>query len=113
MAYTLSIEDVLVYAVCSRRYILDQSLLFVESNGLRGLPCIVQAKIGGQITFIDGEKVITGGKNIYAYDPKHINAWLQKRKFYYNQAKKNLHKSELIVSEFQKEMEDIANGSGT
>lgn len=110
MAYTLSIEQVLVYAVCSRRYLLEQSLLFIDSDGKRGLPCRVKAKIGGEICFIDGEQVIIGGRNIYEYDPEHIAWWLRKRKSKYNQGQNNLKGLEKIVDVFLKEMEDISNG---
>jgi hypothetical protein len=109
MAYTLSIEDVLVYGVCSRRYILEQSLLFIDSGGKRGLPCIIKAKIGGEISFVDGEKVTIGGRNIYAYDPSHIAWWLKKRKSRYEAARKNFKDTEAIVEVFIKEMEDISN----
>jgi hypothetical protein len=110
MAYTLSIEDILIYSVCGRRYLLEQSLLFIESCGKRGLPCTVVAKIGGQVSFIDGEKITIGGRNIYAYDPKHVAWWLRNRKEKYKQGQKNFKEAERLVEMFSKEMEDISNG---
>jgi hypothetical protein len=111
MAYTLLIEDILPYACCGRRYLLEQSLLFIESNAERGLPCRVKAKIGGEISFIGGEKITIGGRNIYEYDPRHVANWLRSRKEKYKAEQKNFRDAERLIDEFSKEMEDIARGS--
>lgn len=98
MPYTLDgdqLETLIFQSLYHRSYINQQSKIFIESKGKKGLPCKVKAQFGD--------------KNIYEYDPSEIYNWLINKHEESKLKKKEWNDAEKILSKIVPALKEIMN----